>query len=539
MNEVGPIVVWTVVSLFRVLLLLPVLALPGASLLRTARWRGTILEWCALSLTMGILLVPIGAYLLFLVWYIPVSLMLLMAVAVAITVACAFLSGGGVQVSKSDRFDALAVAAASAIIIWNIVAIPVELEAAGDTLPLVTGAGAFRFGMRPLGATLYKHTMLTLLGPANEPLVMGIAFGLIFLLTYSAGRAMTGSPVPSLVAALVLSLNGTVLNFASFITAFLALFGGCALLHLIVKARSPRQWLLVGLVLSSCYFYRKEAVLLTVPVLVHLVRRAGPQGPRLIAFCTGAALAVAPVLLGHQLNFGRILVHEAHTYPLPADECPPHYRHVLGPFSFCMYGMLNAPFYAVVVRTPGYPFPSFLYLPLLVVRTFGLVAAPLVAAGLVLRGKDETGPVLLTWTLLMLTFLGLNENWAPPKTSLLFIALPPLGLAVGRGLALLLRMERREAVRAYLAAFAAVVVFVAAAGYVDAPPDARYALHITFMSEDVPAVHQARVDLLSPSLLPLAPRLDAEWSVEFITDQHVHYTGDARMCYPAVIARQF
>ncbi|MDP6626957.1 MAG: hypothetical protein QGG50_03570, partial [Methanopyri archaeon] len=293
------------------------------------------------------------------------------------------------------------------------------------------------------------------------------------------------------------------------------------------------------LALGSCYFYRKEAVLLTVPVLVHLVRGAGLRGPRFLAFCTGAALVVAPVLLGHQLNFGRILVHEAHTSPLPADECPPQYRHVLGPFSFCMYGMLNAPFYAVVVRTPGYPFPSFLYLPLLVVRTLGLVAAPLAAAGLVLRGKDEIGPVLLTWTLLMLTFLGLNENWAPPKTSLLFIALPPLGLAVGRGLALLLRMERREAVRAYLAAFAAVVVFVAAAGYVDAPPDARYALHIPFMSEDVPAVHQARVDLLSPSLLPVAPRLDAEWSVEYITDQHVHCTGDARMCYPAVIARQF
>ncbi|MDP7081646.1 MAG: hypothetical protein QF415_17285, partial [Candidatus Undinarchaeales archaeon] len=207
----GSIVVWTVVSLFRVFLLLPVLALPGASLLRAARWRGKVLEWCALSLTMGILVVPLGAYLLFLVGYLPVSLMLLMAVAVAITVACALLTGGRVQVSKSDRFDALAVAAASAIIIWNIVAVPVELEAAGDTLPLVTGAGAFHFGMRPLGATLYKHTMLTLLGPANEPLVMGTVLGLILLLTYSAGRALTSSPVPSLVAALVLSLNGTVL----------------------------------------------------------------------------------------------------------------------------------------------------------------------------------------------------------------------------------------------------------------------------------------------------------------------------------------
>jgi len=488
---------------------------------------------------MGILVVPLVTYLLFLVGYLPVSLMLLMVVALTITVACAILPGGSLRVSDSDRFDALAVAAAGVIIIWNLLAVPVELETAGDTLPLVTGAGAFRFGMRPLGATLYKHTMLTLLGPANEPLVMGTVLGLILLLTYSAGRALTSSPVPSLVAALVLSLNGTVLNFASFITAFLALFGGCALLHLLVKARSPRQWLLVGLALGSCYFYRKEAVLLTVPVLVQLVRGAGLRGPRLIAFCTGAALVVAPVLLGHQLNFGRILVHEAHTSPLPTEECPPHYNHVLGPFSFCMYGMLNAPFYAVVVRTPGYAFPSFLYMPLLVVRTFGLVLAALAAAGLVLRGKDGAGPVLLTWTLLMLTFLGLNENWGPPKTSLMFIALPPLGLAVGRGLALLLRMDRREAVRAYLAAFAAVVVFVAAAGYVDAPPDARYALHIPFMSEDVLAVRQARVELLSPSLLPVAPHLDADWSVEYMTDQYVQCTGDARMCYPAVVARPF
>jgi hypothetical protein len=92
---------------------------------------------------------------------------------------------------------------------------------------------------------------------------------------------------------------------------------------------------------------------------------------------------------------------------------------------------LNWPFHETIVRTPTSPVPTFLYLPLVMALLFGTTGSALVLAGLWYSGERR---MLLLWTVPLVLFLAVQEDWDVVKTSLAYLWLPALWIAAPEGL---------------------------------------------------------------------------------------------------------
>jgi hypothetical protein len=280
------------------------------------------------------------------------------------------------------------------------------------------------------------------------------------------------------------------------------LFAAClsaALIALALERPSYRGWLLAGM-LAGMLLSVRDVALLCLPAFAVTLSRASRPRSAVALFAIGALVTLFPTMYAQQYVYGSAWMSPA-VAKFPGNGI--EYSFLGARTTLPLF--LNWPFHDTIVRTPTSPVPTFLYLPLVMALLFGTTGSTLVLAGLWHSGERR---VLLLWTIPLVLFLAVQEDWDVVKTSLAYLWLPALWIAApegvrafsgrrGIGAILLLTLVLSLTVR-----FAAKVEFDADPRWTDA-----YGLTLdrTYLGPQTDALATGHPLPLLPTRLPLSP----------------------------------
>ena len=307
--------------------------------------------------------------------------------------------------------------------------------------------------------------------------VMYAAFGaLAFLLSFAAGRRLFGGHLLPAVLGLVVAVNPLMLSMNRLNANFISVTIMTGIMALLLQER-PR-WLLIGLVYGALGGIRNEAIML-VPagLLLMLSTRDGRRG--IVLFVAGAVVGIAPYLAWNKYAFGQALIHASQFSDF--EGWRPMFKHSLLGWEFEFNGLFNWPFHDELVRTPHYPFPTYLTLPLVLLLCFGALLTACALLGLVAQWKKDRVwfGVLVLWIACSIGLFLFQENWEEPKTTFGALAIVPLAVLMVRGLEWL--MDRPRDWRRWATLAVTVLAIeggVWAARQVEVPVDERW--HVRF-----------------------------------------------------------
>ena len=262
--------------------------------------------------------------------------------------------------------------------------------------------------------------------------VMYAGFGaLAFLLSFAAGRRLFGGQMLPAVLGLVVAVNPFMLSMNRLNANFISVTVMMGIMALLLQER-PR-WLLIGLIYGALGGIRNEAIML-VPagLLLLLSTRNGRRG--IIFFLAGAVTGIAPYLAWNKYAFGKALIHASQFSDF--EGWRPMFKHSLLGWEFEFNGLFNWPFHDHLVRTPHYPFPTYLTLPLTLILCFGVVLSALAIIGLWAQWRTDRRwfCFLALWITCCLGLFLFQENWEEPKTTFGALNIPPLGVFMVRGI---------------------------------------------------------------------------------------------------------
>ena len=324
-----------------------------------------------------------------------------------------------------------------------------------------------------IGAGITMALPYMVFGGGGFRLAYAVLGMLAFLLGVVAGRRIWSGPGLPWALGLIVALNPFMLAMdrlnANFISVPI-LMGMVALM----LDKKPR-WLLIGMVYGALGGIRNEVIVLAPAGLVLLLLLSKESRRGIPLFIAGAAIFIAPYLAWNKFAFGQALIHASQFSEF--DGFRPMFHHSLFGWEFQLNGLFNWPFHDHLTRTPHYPFPTYLTLPLSLIRSFGVLLSVLVIPGLVVQWRASR-PWFVFITLWLLFILGLflfQENWEEPKNTFGALAIPPLALLMVRGMQWLAekpRCWRRWA--EYAVMVAALTGLVNAAALVQVPVDERW-----------------------------------------------------------------
>ncbi len=252
---------------------------------------------------------------------------------------------------------------------------------------------------------------------------------------------------------------------------------------------------LAGVAAAALVATRHEYAVFLAPAfasLLFLGKKGGASAAK--GFLSGFSPLVAVLALFHQLAFGSIVFHESQR-PTPTD---PMYFQCLGPACFPFNGLLNFQG-GTIVRTPGYPYPTFIGLPLVLASALGLLLLAAAVTGSLL-GPRPLAPALAAGVLALLLLFAPMENWGFDKTGLAAGLLPALFLLAFLGIS---AAERSPAGSA--AVFSAALVLMLLLSWAisrlpDFPEDVRWRVRVP--TGELPSSPLERSIGAMPPLLP-------------------------------------
>jgi hypothetical protein len=164
--------------------------------------------------------------------------------------------------------------------------------------------------------------------------------------------------------------------------------------------------------------------------------------------------------------FGSILAHPTQYEGLYGHR--PVFEHNILGSKFNFNGMLNFPFYERIVRTPHFPFPNFLTLPLLLLRSFGLLLSSMAIIGIHYLTKQKRNISLLMLLLLLpfLFFLLFQENWEELKSSFLILLLPPLSIFAIASIAAIKSRLNKNIIKPAITFITIVIILIASITFI-------------------------------------------------------------------------
>ena len=282
-----------------------------------------------------------------------------------------------------------------------------------------------------LGAAVFFSIPMALFNLLGFRLFHALSGVLLAVSGYGAARSIFDEP-RALTSAALLSLNPYVLTMDRLSPSFL----GAALLGLLVclLLRDRVPGLLLGL-LYGVILAVVEVSVLFFPAIAYLLWRRRMPLAQLLWMGIGVGLVIAPMLYWNRFAYGGLMVHP--TQHLGLEGFRPVFEHRFFFWRFDFNGLLNFPFHHTVVRTPHFPYPSFLLFPMVLVRSFGVVLAALTVPGLLyLRTRAPMQTIfLLLWLVPFSLFLACQENLDEWKVSYILFITPALVIFMTGGIA--------------------------------------------------------------------------------------------------------
>lgn len=289
--------------------------------------------------------------------------------------------------------------------------------------------GYVTIGDQRLGNTAIYSALFPFLGSYTFHAAFALALLGTVLATAAASLRLSGPGWPVAVSVALALLMPLATHFSHDFLYLVpdTLFAAClaaALIALALERPSYRGWLLAGMLAGTLLSVRDVAVLCLPAFAVPLSRASRPRSA-VALFAIGTLVTLFPTMYAQQYAYG-----SAWTSPGVAKFPGNGIEYSFLGARTTLPLFLNWPFHETIVRTPTSPVPTFIYLPLVMALLFGTAGSVLVLAGLWRSGERR---VLLLWTVPLVLFLAVQEDWDVVKTSLVYLWLPALWIAAPEG----------------------------------------------------------------------------------------------------------
>ncbi len=352
-----------------------------------------------------------------------------------------------------------------------------RIQQAPDSL-LAFGPGASVTGDQCVGGAAILAVPLRLFGPAGGHLLYAFFPALLSLLMYGMTARVFGRRWLAFCTQLLAGINPFMLSYQSLHPAFLATTLVAAIMYLLMDP--ARHYMLLGMLYGALVAVENAAVIFA-PVLILmmatdrrevLLTRLAEAGLVLLGF----VLAVAPALYWKELAFGSILVHPREALPGSAAL----FHHSLPGWEFDSVALFNYPLRENVVRTPHFPFPNFLGMPMAMARGFGLILVATFFLGVTPLHREDRRLTrfLLSWVILSFLWWGFQEDWDEQRMAGAMIIIPATVLVMAAGI---LRFARFATLRSNVVTLALVtgVLLASIKGtlFMEFPEDPRWKVH--------------------------------------------------------------
>jgi hypothetical protein len=337
-----------------------------------------------------------------------------------------------------------------------------------------------------IGAAIQAAPFFRLFRVFGFRLLYALIPALTAMLFFLVVQQLTGRRWIGLVTSLGLVLNPFLLSFQSLNANFPALMLLVAIL--LMLQFEPFRPLVAGLLLGVLGGIRNMGVIYA-PLFILWVyflsadrseskkslprRLAGLRGAGL--FVIGALLTILPITYWKEFAFGSPFAHPSQFADFQGFR--PTFEHTFFGLKFFFNGLLNFPFHSQWVRTPHFPFPVFLMIPLVFTTSIGLIGVGLGFLGLkpLMREHRRTAWMALAWLTITCIFWAFQENWEELKMSFLFLAMPPIFLFVSFGIGRLTAIGELRGNILALATIAVILIVVTKfAFFLEFPQDDRW-----------------------------------------------------------------
>lgn len=322
-----------------------------------------------------------------------------------------------------------------------------------------------------LGAGVTFAPVYLVFGLAGFRVLYALFGSFAFYFSFAVGRRLLRRPWSAIVLGLIVALNPFLLAMNRLNANFIAVGIMAGLLALLVREKPC--WWVIGLVYGALGGIRNEAIMIA-PALCVLLGVGRERWKAWLSFTGGALLGIAPYLAWNRFAFGKMLIHSSQFSDF--DGWRPVFLHRFFGWQFEFNGLLNWPFHEQLIRTPHYPFPTYLTLPLTLILCFGVLLTALACLGWLAVRRERKWFVFLTlWIVLSLGLFLFQENWEEPKTTFGALIIVPLGLLMALGIEWL--ADRPRSWRRWASLLGVVLLLEAgvwAAARVHVPVDERW-----------------------------------------------------------------
>jgi len=285
-----------------------------------------------------------------------------------------------------------------------------------------------------------------------------------FILLYGLINTLIKNKTLSLITSIFMFLNGYVLGINTLNPNLLGMILTIIMIYLLVQKK--HNWVILGLTYGIYGSLRNTALLFGLAIGFILLREKDFFKKTLI-FSSICVLVLIPTLYWNNYAFGNYLIHSSQYSDFEGHR--PEFTHSLFGHEFKFNGLFNYPLHTEIVRTPHYAFPVFLYLPLLLIKIFGMFT-PFVIYGLFKKLNKKF--LLLLWFLPFMLFLLFQENWEVAKTTFILLVLPILFIFMGSGINHVFKNKKH--LWKILTIFVLIIITMNIARKVDVPVDERW-----------------------------------------------------------------
>ncbi|PLW79419.1 hypothetical protein C0585_07775 [Candidatus Woesearchaeota archaeon] len=314
-----------------------------------------------------------------------------------------------------------------------------------------------------IGSAIFYSIPYLLFGKIGFRIFYSLLGGLLFILTYFITEKVLENKNISIISGLILALNPYILNVNRLNPNLLALTLITFMMFLLVE-KDKNDWILLGMLLGVLGGIRNVSLLFIPSFIFFMV-----FGSKLLEiknknnkillknfslFVFGALLFIIPILLWNNYVFGGILEHPTQSEYLQGYR--PTFEHSLLGVTFKFNGLFNYPLIDKVIRTPHNAYPTFLTLPLLLLKSFGLLFLPLILFGIKkLYSKDKKLLFfLLIFTIPYFLFLSVQENWEDVKSTFILLIYTPLIILMTAGIYELKKLDKKKIIT-----FSVILIF--------------------------------------------------------------------------------
>ena len=249
------------------------------------------------------------------------------------------------------------------------------------------------------------------------------------------------------------------------------LISGAIVLLLLEEGKS---WILLGILCGILCGIRNVAILM-LPAFLFWFCVSPSKLRNTLKFSLGFFAGLSPILWWNYYAYGTPVIHSSQFSSFHGFR--PVFEHSFLGFKFMFNGLLNWPFYGNIIRTPHFPFPTFITIPLVLIRSFGLFLFSLMCVGIFtfFRQNRKLSGFLTIYFLLFMLMLSVQENWEELKMTYLIAVFNIMIIYIVS--AVYFFMKTRNKIKfagLFFLVMAVIVFFVGSMKTREFTPDARW-----------------------------------------------------------------